>query len=45
MPIQKVTKGNRVDLTKDTGLQKARIGLGWDKIGRASCRERVLHTV
>ncbi len=33
MPIQKVTKGNRVDLTKDTGLQKARIGLGWDITG------------
>ena len=29
MPIT-VTKGNRVDLTKDTGLKKAMLGLGWD---------------
>ena len=25
-----LVKGNRVNLTKDTGLKKALIGLGWD---------------
>ena len=29
MPIT-VTKGNRINLTKDTGLKKAMLGLGWD---------------
>ena len=33
MPI-KVTKGNRVNLTKDTGLKKAMLGLGWDITGK-----------
>ena len=45
MPIN-LSKGQKVDLTKgNAGLDSILAGLGWDtndnKIGRASCRERV----
>ena len=43
-------KGQKVSLSKENaGLSTVLVGLGWDeveqKIGRASCRERVLRLV